>query len=80
MAMCNLWDETIECLAHHNLTWNDVQYVAGRFFRITKENFEEVARNTNYDVGYGSAEVAHDLMLVGSNWWLVRAEYDGSEW
>lgn len=79
MAICNLWDETIECLEHHNLTWNDVQYVAGQSFQITKENFEEVARNTNYDAGYGTAEVARDLVLVGSNWWLVRAEYDGSE-
>lgn len=80
MRMRNLWDETIEFLEHHKLTWDDVQYIAGGTFQITKENFEEVARKTDYDAGYGSAEVAHDLMLVGSNWWLVRAEYDGSEW
>jgi len=80
MAMRNLWDETIEFLEHHNITWDDVQYVAGKTFQISKENFEEIARKTEYDAGYGSAEVALDLMLVGSNWWSVRAEYDGSEW
>jgi len=80
MRMRNLWDETIEFLEHYKLTWDDVQYIAGGTFQITKENFEEVARKTDYDAGYGSAEVARDLMLVGSNWWSVRAEYDGSEW
>lgn len=33
-----------------------------------------------YYGGYGRTEVALDLMVVGNNWWLERAEYDGMEW
>ncbi|WP_421354963.1 hypothetical protein [Streptococcus suis] len=41
---------------------------------------KKVAKKTNYDSGYGSANVATDLVVVGKNWWLERGEYDGSEW
>lgn len=30
--------------------------------------------------GYGAQEVAKDLVLIGDDFWMERAEYDGSEW
>lgn len=78
----NLWEETIDTLKDYSLTWDDVEYVIldEQNCCITKENFEEVARKTNYDSGYGAAEIRTDLMIVGWNWWLERREYDDSEW
>lgn len=57
-----------------------MRFIQGNDFKITKENFEKVAKKTNYDSGYGSVNVATDLVVVGKNWWLERGEYDGSEW
>lgn len=78
----NLWEETIEVLKDHSLTWDDVDEVIldGDNVTISKENFEEVARKTYYDNGYGAAEIRTDLIIAGWNWWLERGEYDGSEW
>lgn len=33
-----------------------------------------------YNNGYDWQEIPADLVVVGDNWWLERAEYDGSEW
>lgn len=78
----NLWEETINILKDHALTWEDVDAVIleGDNVIISKKNFEEVARKTNYDSGFGYAEIRSDLIIVGWNWWLERREYDGSEW
>lgn len=80
--MKNLWEETIEVLKDYSLTWDDVDAVIleGDNVCIPKANFEEVARKTNYDSGFGSVEIRSDLIIVGWNWWLERNEYDGSEW
>ena len=67
-------------LKNHSLTWEDVDYVRLGKYLVPKDNFEEVARNTNYNSGYGSAEIRTDLKIIGWNWWLERAEYDGAEW
>ena len=80
MMMVNLWDETQIFLSNLGLTWDDVVYVACDNYKITKENFERVARETNYDAGFGSAHIASDLVLIGCDWWAVRSEYDGREW
>lgn len=78
--MTNLWEETIEYLAQCGKSFEDVCYIQGSAFQITKENFEQVAKKSNYDSGYGSAQVAKDLVLVGADWWLEREEHDGAEW
>ena len=78
--MRNLWEETIEVLKEHGKTFDGVRFIQGYDFKITKENFEQVAKKTNYDSGFGAAHVATDLVVVGKNWWLERGEYDGSEW
>lgn len=76
----NLWQETIDTLTEYGKTWNDVVEIRGNKFRISKENFEELAKDTNYDNGYGSQKIAYDLKIYGANWWLERGEYDGREW
>lgn len=80
--MANLWEETIEVLKDYSLTWDDVDAVIleGDNILIPKENFEKVARRTNYDKSYGAVEIRSDLKIIGWNWWLERGEYDGSEW
>lgn len=78
--MSNLWEETIEFLKENDKTFEDVLFIQGDDFNVTKENFESVAKKTDYDSGFGAQHVATDLMLVGDDWWIERAEYDGSEW
>lgn len=78
--MSNLWEETIEFLKENGKTFEDVLFIQGEDFKVTKENFESVAKKTDYDDGFGAQHVATDLVLVGDNWWIERAEYDGSEW
>ena len=80
--MANLWEETIEVLKDHSLTWKDVDAVVldGDNVILPKENFEEVARKTYYDEGYGRVEIRSDLKIIGWNWWLERADCDGLEW
>ena len=79
--MKNLWEETINKLENYSIKWDEVSAVIleGDCV-ITKQNFEEVARRTNYDNGFGLAEIPSNLKILGWNWWLERAEYDGSEW
>lgn len=78
--MSNLWEETIYVLKENGKTFEDVLFIQGQDFKVTKENFEIVAKKTNYDSGFGAQRVATDLVLVGDDWWIERAEYDGSEW
>lgn len=77
--MINLWEETIEVLENHNKTWKDVQIIYGEDFQITKDNFEKVAKETDYDNGYGGQEVAKDLVILGNGFVMSRDEYDGAE-
>lgn len=76
----NLLDETLEFLEKYGKTLDDVLFIQGDDFEITRKNFETVARDTNYDSGFGAQHVATDLVLVGDGWWIERCEYDGSEW
>lgn len=76
----NLWKETIGVLENHKRTWDDVTHICGADFQISKENYERVAKKTDYDSGFGSAEVAEDLVIYGIGFLMKRGEYDGSEW
>lgn len=76
--MTNLLTETLEALEDCGKCEADVLFCSlGGYFSF--EKFKELAKNINYDSGYGSAEV-NDIVIVGDNWWLERGEYDGSEW
>ena len=74
----NLLKETIDFLEDHGKTLDDIIMFCGKAFQFTREEFEKVA-NVEYDNGYGSPEVALDLMLVGEGFWIERYEYDGAE-
>lgn len=50
----NLWEETIEKLQRNGYTFDDVIAIYGEDFQITKENFEEVAKETDYYDGFGA--------------------------
>lgn len=76
----NLFKETVEALEKNGKTINDIVAIQCNDFRIDIDNFIEVAKATNYDKGYGSQEVACDLVIIGDGWWMERAEYDGAEW
>ena len=78
--LTNLWEETVSFLATYNKSWeDDVIAVCGSNFTIPKELFEKLAKETNYYRGYGHQIVAYDLVIAGTDWWLQRWEYDGSE-
>jgi len=77
----NLLTETENTLAHRGKTRADVTFICNNGERITTEAFKQAA-NREYDngYGYGGVEVSRSLYIVGQNWWLERATYDGSEW
>lgn len=75
----NLWYETIEILKDNGSRWEDVKFITGSDFRITKDNFEDVATQTNYDNGYGEQYIDSNLQLHGDNFVVIRVEYDGFE-
>ena len=66
-------------LKQNNKTVDDIRWVGTWYARMPLGNFFE-AWDCEYDSGFGSQKVAHDLIVVGENWWLERHEYDGSEW
>lgn len=74
-----LWEETLADLKMEGLNWDDVLWVGTSEWVIPKEDFKWLA-NVYYNKGYGSAEVAADLVVVTPYGWLSRREYDGSEW
>lgn len=78
----NLLHETEKELEAAGKTWDSVSFIgsADGAYRCSVEFFKLLA-NANYDNGYGSAEVAQDLVIVfWDGTWLERYEYDGSEW
>ena len=75
----NLLEETISVLARNGKEPKDVIWVGSEDGWFTWEDFCQVA-DTEYDSGFGGAEVARDLVIVGQDFWLERGEYDGSEW
>lgn len=77
--MTNLLEETIEKLKENGKDLEDVLWVGCRKFQIPMSKFLELA-NDEYHSGYGIEEVASDLIVVGSDFWLERNGYDGSEW
>ena len=77
--MTNLLEETTKFLQRYNKTFADIIAICIDDCQITKENFIRCA-NVQYNSGYGTPEVYTDLKLVGKDFWLERAEYDGSEW
>lgn len=78
--MINLLSETLETLAEHGKSPDDVRWCGSpKFGAFPWEVFTRLA-DVEYDNGFGAAHVAGDLVIVGEGWWMERGEYDGSEW
>lgn len=75
----NLLKETIEKLQENGKNESDVRWVGNQTHYCDWSRFKAIA-DTEYDNGYGRMEVAYDLIIAGNDWWLERAQYDGSEW
>lgn len=74
----NLLQETLSALRYIGKTHKDVLWIGCESFYFSWNVFEKLA-DTTYDSGYGAQEVASNLIVVGSDFWLERSEYDGSE-
>lgn len=77
----NFLDETMNKLEKFGYTKDDIDWIGARNFQIPIKEFFTVARNTDYNNGYGIVQIPGDLVIVmkdGS--WFSREEYDGSEW
>lgn len=74
--MNNLLNETLELVGDREVKW--VGSTSWGWF--TWDEFSKVARETEYDCGFGAAKIPSDLVVCGVDWWLERHEYDGSEW
>lgn len=79
MGGTNLRKETVEILAAQNKTAADIAWVQFGEFFCSWDEFVAAA-NFEYDNGYGGTEIDVSLRVVGTDWWLERGEYDGSEW
>nr|UVX76143.1 MAG: hypothetical protein [Bacteriophage sp.] len=76
----SLLEETLKVLKDSGVRPEDVQYVLTSEVWMTWEEFANIAKKVHYDSGYGIQEIESSLKVVGIDWWLERAEYDGAEW
>lgn len=76
----NLLKETLDVLSRHNKTLEDIRWVGNDKKYFLLPFFIIDAEKCNYNNGYGWPVIDHSLKIVGDDWWLERAEYDGSEW
>lgn len=77
--LINLLEETEKFLQFYNKTLSDVKFVFGNDYRVSVDNFVEVAKDTYYDSGLGVQEVAKDLVLIGKDFYATRYEFEGIE-
>ena len=79
--MINLLLETIAVLEDNNVFGSDVEWCGSETFGwFSWKDFEDIAKDIEYDDSFGTSYIPMDLVIVGHNWWLERGEYDGSEW
>ena len=76
----NLFEETCDAFKQHGVEWDDVIWVGGNDFEIPFRDFIRLAKETDYDEGYGRQWIASDLTIITSHGRFVREEYDGLEW
>jgi len=75
----NLLKETIDFIEENGKKEKDVAWVGFKNKWCSWDDFKLVS-DFNYDNSFGAQEINPDLFVVGSDWWLERHEYDGSEW
>ena len=78
----NLLEETINDIKYNCQTIEDIVFIGSLYSGHCCDwgEFEALA-NIEYNEGFGSAEIASDLVIVFANGArMTRGEYDGSEW
>lgn len=75
----NLLAETLYELDQNGKSPVDVLYVTDDVNTCWWEDFARLAKDIDYDSGFGGYKINLKLKVVGANWWLERHEYDGSE-
>ena len=88
----NLLKETLQIISKHGKITEEVLYVNVPPLNRWDENavvystdwvgFVELAEEfySDYDNGYGGAEVPEITIIFTDTTWLERIEYDGAEW
>lgn len=78
----NLLDETKDAISRSGHSTDDVRFVGSRDGELgIPWSQAEPVLDIDYDDGYGSQEIAADLVVVFTDGgFLRRDEYDGSEW
>ena len=76
----NLFEETCEAFKQHEIEWEEVVWIGGNDFEIPLRDFIRLAKETDYDEGYGRQWIASDLTIITLNGRFIREEYDGLEW
>ncbi len=79
--MTNLLAETLKVLEANGKKQSEILWCGSKEYGwFSWERFKALAKDLEYDAGYGGQEIANDLIVVAATWWLERHEYDGSEW
>lgn len=78
--MKNLYKELIDILTENNKTINNIEWIGTDKHIVSTTDFLNIAKQTNYESGFGAQKVAKDLLIVGNDFWIMREQYDGSEW
>lgn len=78
----NLLGETKDAISQSGHSTDDVRFVGSRDGKLgIPWSQAEKVLDIDYDDGYGSQEIAADLVVVFTDGgFLRREEYDGSEW
>ena len=78
----NLLDETKSAISRSEHSTDDVRFVGSRDEKLgIPWSQAEKVLDIDYDDGYGSQEIAADLVVAFTDGgFLRREEYDGSEW
>lgn len=76
----NFLTEIEAVLKENNKSITDIKWIGNSVAVFDTKSFLDWAGTFNYDNGYGLEVIPLDYIIVGNDWWLERAEYDGSEW
>lgn len=78
----NLLEKATEVLHKNDRRWEDVrslQDLDGEYALFGLDAIQHVL-DVCHESGYGTQEIANDLVIVGDGWWMDRRCYDGAEW
>lgn len=75
----NLLNETLDCLKILGIDEKDVYGAYDGKSLLNWSDFKKLAKDINYDNGYGGQEINESLLIYTKSMILYRHEYDGAE-